>query len=137
MARWMRMTPGRAAGAGKARPSPPRSLRGAFHGTRCAGFLRYLIQVLGAETGRPAVICDGIPLKKATSRPSGSISSYAAAASEPRSSSTPHSSAGSPVLPDANPCPVTCTANYALKIAAGYVLHPSHDNESYYFLLQP
>jgi hypothetical protein len=31
--------------------------------------------------------------------------------------------------------PVTSTENYALKIAAGYVLHPSHENDSYYFLL--
>jgi hypothetical protein len=26
---------------------------GAFDGTQCAGFLRYLIQVIGAEAGRP------------------------------------------------------------------------------------
>jgi GNAT superfamily N-acetyltransferase len=32
--------------------------------------------------------------------------------------------------------PVTSTENYALKIAAGYVLHPSHENDSYYFLLR-
>ena len=24
--------------------------------------------------------------------------------------------------------------HYSLKIAAGYVLHPSHENDSYYFL---
>ena len=32
--------------------------------------------------------------------------------------------------------PVTSTENYALKIAAGYVLHPSQENDSYYFLLR-
>src|SRR6185437_8592917 len=32
--------------------------------------------------------------------------------------------------------PVTSTENYALKIAAGYVLHPSAENDSYYFLLR-
>jgi hypothetical protein len=37
---------------------------GAFDGTRCAGFLRYLIQVIGAEAGRPAVIHDGEPLRE-------------------------------------------------------------------------
>jgi predicted TPR repeat methyltransferase len=26
---------------------------GAFDGTRCTGFLRYLVQVIGAEAGRP------------------------------------------------------------------------------------
>jgi GNAT superfamily N-acetyltransferase len=32
--------------------------------------------------------------------------------------------------------PVTSIENYALKLAAGYVLHPSHANDSYYFLLR-
>ncbi|MBO0788834.1 MAG: GNAT family N-acetyltransferase [Actinobacteria bacterium] len=32
--------------------------------------------------------------------------------------------------------PVTSAENYAPKIAAGYVLHPSHENDSYYFLLR-
>jgi hypothetical protein len=33
--------------------------------------------------------------------------------------------------------PVTSAENYyALKIAAGYVLHPSRQNDSYYFLLR-
>jgi hypothetical protein len=29
---------------------------GAFDGSRCVGFLRYLVQVIGAEADRPAVI---------------------------------------------------------------------------------
>ncbi len=32
--------------------------------------------------------------------------------------------------------PVTSTENYALKMAAGYVLRPSAENDSYYFLLR-
>ena len=31
--------------------------------------------------------------------------------------------------------PVTSTENYTLKIEAGYTLHPSDENDSYYFLL--
>ena len=34
---------------------------GAFDGTRCVGFLRYLIQLIGAEAGRPAVMRNGEP----------------------------------------------------------------------------
>jgi len=30
--------------------------------------------------------------------------------------------------------PVTSTENYALKVDAGYTLHPSEENDSYYFL---
>jgi GNAT superfamily N-acetyltransferase len=36
----------------------------AFQGARCAGFLRYLIQVIGAEEGRPAVTYNGAALKE-------------------------------------------------------------------------
>ena len=53
--------------------------------------------------------------------------------------------AGSPVVDFGtcrNPCyqmrsrsPVTSVESYALKSKAGYVLHPSHENDSYYFLL--
>ena len=32
--------------------------------------------------------------------------------------------------------PVTSTENYALQVAAGYVLHPSPENDSYYLLLR-
>jgi hypothetical protein len=31
---------------------------------------------------------------------------------------------------------VTSVENYALKLAAGYVLHPSRENDSYYFLMR-
>ena len=37
---------------------------GAFDGARCVGFLRYLIQVIGAEAGRPAVLHNGEPLRE-------------------------------------------------------------------------
>ena len=37
-------------------------LLAAFDGTQCAGFLRYLVQVIGAEEGRPAVIHHDKPL---------------------------------------------------------------------------
>lgn len=32
--------------------------------------------------------------------------------------------------------PVTSTENYSLKFDTGYVLHPSEENNSYYFLLR-
>jgi hypothetical protein len=37
---------------------------GAFDRTRCVGFLRYLIQVIGAEAGRPPVLRNGQPLSE-------------------------------------------------------------------------
>lgn len=35
---------------------------GAFDGTRCIGFLRFFVQVVGAEEGRPPVVVDGSAL---------------------------------------------------------------------------
>ena len=32
--------------------------------------------------------------------------------------------------------PVTSVENYAPKHASGYVLHPSRENDSYYFLMR-
>jgi hypothetical protein len=69
----------------------------AFSGSRCVGFLRYLIQVIGIEEGRPAVMHNGVPLTEdfvVTSRRSASIPSCAVAVSEPRSRSARRGSAG-------------------------------------------
>ena len=110
---------------------------GAFEGTRCAGFLRYLIQVIGAEAGRPAVMRHGEPLKE------GYVEAFGV---EPHlrrrgigTALQQHAArqcriAGCYQMRSRSP--VTSTENYALKIAAGYVLHPSHENDSYYFLLR-
>jgi GNAT superfamily N-acetyltransferase len=110
---------------------------GAFEGGRCAGFLRYLIQVIGAEEDRPPVLRDGRALTEGyveafgvdpllRRRGIGSVLQQhaiqrcrAAGCYQMRSRS-----------------PVTSTENYALKLAAGYVVQPSTENDSYYFLLR-
>jgi GNAT superfamily N-acetyltransferase len=43
----------------------------AFDGTRCAGFLRSLVQVIGAQEGRPAVMHNDNRTWKVTSRAFG------------------------------------------------------------------
>ena len=107
----------------------------AFDDSRCVGFLRYLIQVVGAEEHRPAVMHNGAPLME------GFVEAFGV---DPRLRRLGVGTA----LQDhaARQCrnagcyqmrsrsPVTSTENYALKIAAGYVLHPSHENDSYFFL---
>jgi GNAT superfamily N-acetyltransferase len=96
--------------------------------TRCAGFLRYLIQVIGAEAGRPAVMHGGKPLRE------GYVEAFGV---DPRlrrrgigTALQQHAArqcriAGCYQIRSLNP--VTSTENYALKIAAGYVLHSSHE----------
>jgi GNAT superfamily N-acetyltransferase len=110
---------------------------GAFEGTRCIGFLRYLIQVIGTEAGRPAVMHNGEPLREGYVEAFGvdplqrrrgigtALQQYAARRCR---------TAGCYQMRSRSP--VTSAENYALKIAAGYVLHPSHENDSYYFLLR-
>jgi GNAT superfamily N-acetyltransferase len=112
-------------------------LLGAFDDTRCVGFLRYLIQVIGAEEGRPAVMRDGEPLREGYVEAFGvdpqqrrrgvgtALQQYAAR--ECRIAGCYQMRSRSPV---------TSTENYALKVAAGYVLHPSPENDSYYLLLR-
>lgn len=109
---------------------------GAFVGPRCVGFLRFLVQVIGADAGRPPVVWHGAALKEGYVEAFGvepdmrrrgigrTLQAHAldqcrrAGCYQMRSRS-----------------PVTSTENYALKLAAGYVLHPSNENDSYYFLI--
>jgi GNAT superfamily N-acetyltransferase len=110
---------------------------GAFDRTRCVGFLRYLIQVIGAEAGRSPVLRNGQPLSEGYVEAFGvdpqlrrrgigtALQQYAARQCRITGCYQMRSRS-----------PVTSGENYALKIAAGYVLHPSHENDSYYFLLR-
>jgi len=107
----------------------------AFKGARCVGFLRYLIQVIGAEEGRPAVLHNGAPLRE------GFVEAFGV---DPdlrrRGIGTALQLHAARHCRDAgcyqmrSRSPVTCDENYALKIAAGYALQPSTENDSYYFL---
>jgi GNAT superfamily N-acetyltransferase len=117
-------------------PAAARShVLGAFHGQRCVGFLRYLIQVIGPEAGRPAVMHHGAPLAEGYVEAFGvdpqarrrgiGTALQEQAARQCRAAGCYQMRSRSPV---------TSTENYALKLAAGYVLHPSHDNDSYYFI---
>jgi ribosomal protein S18 acetylase RimI-like enzyme len=110
---------------------------GAFQGDHCVGFLRYLIQVIGAEEGRPAVTYNGVALRE------GYIEAFGV---DPQ---LRRRGIGAALQEHAmrqcrmarcfqmrSHSPVTSVENYALKLAAGYVLHPSRENDSYYFLMR-
>jgi len=112
-------------------------LLGAFDGARCAGFLRYLIQVIGAEAGRPAVIRHGQPLAEGYVEAFGvdpQLRRQGIGTVLQQHAARQCRTAGCYQMRSRSP--VTSDENYALKISAGYVLHPSHENDSYYFLLR-
>lgn len=110
---------------------------GAFDGTVCAGFLRYLIQVIGAEAGRPAVLHQGEPLREGYVEAFGvdrRLRRRGIGTALQQHAARQCRIAGCYQMRSRSP--VTSTENYALKIAAGYALHPSHEDDSYYFLLR-
>lgn len=109
----------------------------AVDGARCVGFLRYLVQVIGAEEGRPAVLHNDEPLLE------GYVEAFGVDPHRRRrgiGTALQQHAAGrcraAGCYQMRSRSPVTSAENYALKIAAGYVLHPSRQNDSYYFLLR-
>jgi GNAT superfamily N-acetyltransferase len=108
---------------------------GAFDDSRCVGFLRYLIQVIGAEEGRPPVLHNGAPLREGFVEAFGvdpRLRRRGIGTALQRHAARQCRDAGCHQMRSRSP--VTSAENYALKVAAGYVLHPSSENDSYYFL---
>jgi GNAT superfamily N-acetyltransferase len=109
----------------------------AFLGERPVGFLRFLVQVIGAAEGRPPIVRDGAALTEAY------IEAFGVDPSVRRRGIGSALQARAADYASANGCyqvrsrsPVTSTENYALKIAAGYTVSPSEQNDSYYFTLK-
>lgn len=110
---------------------------GAFQRDTPLGFLRFLVQVIGAEEGRPPVLRDGRALTEAYVEafgvdPSARRRGIGSALQE-RSIRCARSAG---CFQMRSRSPVTSIENYALKVAAGYVMSPSEQNDSYYFLLK-
>lgn len=110
---------------------------GAFHGETSLGFLRLLIQVIGAEEGRPPVLHDGVPLTEAYVEALGVAppARRRGVASALQRRAIEHARAAG-CYQMRSRSPVTSIENYALKVAAGYVMSPSEQNDSYYFLFK-
>lgn len=110
---------------------------GAFRGKQCVGFLRYLVQVIGASEGRPPVHRSGLVLTEGYVESFGVDPLYRrhgiGTALQERAIERCRA-AGCHQMRSRSP--VTSVENYALKVHAGYVLHPSDENDSYYFLLR-
>lgn len=110
---------------------------GAFDASGCAGFLRYVVQVIGADAGRPPVVRDAVALTE------GFVEAFGVAPRARRRGIGSALQAAAQERCRAIGChqirsrsPVTSIENYHLKVDAGYVLHPSAENDSYYFVLK-
>lgn len=108
---------------------------GAFDRERCLGFLRFYVRVIGSEEGRPAVIHNGSPLTE------GFVEALGVHPEARRLGIGSALQRRAQELCRARGChqirsrsPVSSTENYAMKLADGYVLDPSTENDSYYFL---
>jgi GNAT superfamily N-acetyltransferase len=101
----------------------------------CASFLRYAVQVIGADANRPPVIHNGVALKEGFVEAFGVDPCWRRRKIGMRLQATTRQRcrlAGCYQIRSRSP--VTSIENYAMKIAAGYVIHPSESNDSYYFL---
>jgi GNAT superfamily N-acetyltransferase len=111
-------------------------LLGAFTPDQCVGFLRFLIQVIGRDQHRPPILdAVGQPLREGYVEAFGVLPLYR------------RQGIGQALQEHAiaycrnqycyqirSRSPVTSVENYALKLKMGYSIHPSHENDSYYFI---
>lgn len=110
---------------------------GAFEGDACLGFVRYVVQIIGADDGRPPVVHRGSTLTEGFVEALGvdpdvrrrGVASALQAEVQDRCRA-----AGCYQVRSRSP--MTSVENYALKLESGYALHPSNENDSYYFLLK-
>jgi GNAT superfamily N-acetyltransferase len=111
-------------------------LLGAFIAGRCVGFLRFTIQVIGRDVQRPPIHdANGQPLRE------GYVEAFAVIPSERHHGIGQRLQEHVLALCMQRSCyqvrsrsPITSQENYALKLKMGYAVHPSRENDSYYFI---
>lgn len=110
-------------------------LLGAFSEGFCVGFLRGVIQVIGSDEGRPPIPLQGVPLRE------GYIEAFGVSPSFRRQGIGQWLQERAITLCRERGCyqirsrsPLSSVENYALKLKMGYAIHPSHQNDSYYFI---
>jgi ribosomal protein S18 acetylase RimI-like enzyme len=111
-------------------------LLGAFIHKQCVGFLRFLILTIGRDHNRPPIVdARGQPLREGYVEAFGVLSPYR------RQRIGQALQAHAIAYCRQQECyqirshsPVSSVENYALKLKMGYAIHPSHENDSYYFI---
>lgn len=99
------------------------------------GFLLLLVQVIGGEEGRPPIMRNDRPLME------GYVNAFGVDPVRRRrgigralqEAAIRHCEAAG-CYQIRSRSPVTAVENYALKLAMGYTIQPSNENDSYYFI---
>jgi ribosomal protein S18 acetylase RimI-like enzyme len=108
---------------------------GAFDDQQVVGFLVLLIQVIGSEEGRPPIMVGGEPLLEGYVEAFGVLPEYrrrgVGQSLQEHAISISHRAACYQIR---SRSPVSAIENYQLKLKMGYAIHPSSENDSYYFI---
>lgn len=109
-------------------------LLGAFVG-RCVGFLRFVVQVIGSDVGRPPIELGGQPLLEGYVEAFGVLPEFRRQLIGQRMQEEAIAICASKGFYQMRSrSPITSRENYALKLKMGYAIHPSEQNDSYYFI---
>lgn len=108
---------------------------GAFANNRCVGFLRFLIQVIGSDLGRPPITYAGHCLME------GYVEAFGVDPEWRRQGIGQMMQEQTIAVCRQRGCyqirsrsPITSHENYTLKLKMRYAIHPSATNDSYYFV---
>jgi GNAT superfamily N-acetyltransferase len=111
-------------------------LLGAFRAERCVGFLRFTISIIGRDVRRPPIHdAAGQPLRE------GYVEAFGVVPDARREGVGQRLQEHAIALCRQHRCyqirsrsPIASRENYALKLKMGYAIHPSAENDSYYFI---
>lgn len=111
-------------------------LLGAFTPDQCVGFLRFEIHVIGQGEQRPPIIGPhGQPLSEGYVEAFGVLPDYRRQGiGEALQHYAIDYCRDQHCYQMRSRSPLTSVENYALKLKMGYAIHPSHENDSYYFI---
>jgi GNAT superfamily N-acetyltransferase len=112
-----------------------RILLAAVEGDDPRGFLLALVQTIGTEEGRPPILFKGEPLLECYVNAFGVVPElrrHGIGESLQEAVMRIASDLGCHQMRSRSP--VKATENYALKLKMGYAVHPSTENDSYYFI---
>lgn len=111
-------------------------LLAAFVDGVCVGFLRFLIAVIGRDAQRPPIHdAAGAPLTEGYVEAFGVLPAFRwRGIGEALQQHAIDTCRASGCYQIRSRSPVSSVENYALKLKMGYAIHPSHENDSYYFI---